>query len=87
MMEPLLPKPERDETIAAADQGSGAPAPATGFGIAGEEPDRAKRQDEDPPTDGDPSASPVAEGGDVPFQTPDPQEVRRPDATEPETNT
>ncbi len=81
MMEPLIPHPEKDETIAAADPGSGAPEPAPGFGIGGEDPDRAEGQEEDPPSEGDPSSSPAAEG-DVPFRTPDPQEVRRSAATE-----
>ncbi|MEE6297374.1 hypothetical protein [Georgenia wangjunii] len=86
MMEPLLPGPKTDETIAAADPGSGGPAPAPGFGIAGEDPDRAERQAEDPPTDGDAFSPPVAEG-EIPFRTPDPQVVRRPSATGPETST
>lgn len=32
MMEPLLPHPGRDETVAAADPGQGAPPPAEGTG-------------------------------------------------------
>jgi hypothetical protein len=85
MMEPLMPRPEPDESIAAADPGSGGPAPAPGFGITGEDHDRAERQAEDPPTDGDAFSPPVAEG-EVPFRTPDPREIRRPAATEPETS-
>ena len=79
-----MPDPKKDETIAAADPGSGGPAPAPGFGIDGEDPDRAERQAEDPPTDDDPFSPPVAEG-EVPFRTPDPKVVRRPAATESET--
>jgi hypothetical protein len=85
MMEPLIPHPERDETIAAADPGPGAPEPAHGFGIGGEDPDRAERQEEDTPGEGDTASSPAAKG-EVPFRTPDPQEVGRPAAPESDTD-
>lgn len=59
-----------DEGIPAADPGAGAPPPADGFGVGGEEPDRP----EEAPTD--------AAGGnlagvadDPPFRTPDPTEL------------
>jgi hypothetical protein len=71
MMEPFLPHPPHDEEIAAADAGAGAPEPAPGFGIGGEEPDRPAAEDD--PAEG--SAAP----DDVPFRTPDPDEVGRTD--------
>lgn len=62
-MEPFLPHPDDHEQIAAADPGQGAPAPAPGFGVPGEEPDQV-------------SAEPAAERehlqGDTPFRTPTP---------------
>jgi hypothetical protein len=51
--------------IPAADPGAGAPPPAEGFGIGGEEPDRPEETGEDaavPPSD-------------TPFRTPYPAEV------------
>jgi hypothetical protein len=62
--EPLLPHPDDDERVAAADPGRGAPEPAPGFGVGGEEPDRV---DEEP--DGDRAPAP-----DTPFRTPRPPE-------------
>lgn len=42
MSEPFEPNPHDDEErIAAADPGPGGPEPAPGFGIGGEDPDRA----------------------------------------------
>ncbi|WP_232797063.1 hypothetical protein [Blastococcus atacamensis] len=68
--EPHLGRP--DEGIPAADPGAGAPPPAEGFGVGGEEPDR--------PEEGT-AASPAAAGADdPPFRTPDPRELR-PDAS------
>ncbi|MGY1771073.1 hypothetical protein [Blastococcus sp. SYSU D00813] len=64
-LEPELPK--TDDGIPAADPGAGAPPPAEGFGIEGEDPDRAE---------GDPDPEPRA-AGDPPFRTPDPREVGR----------
>jgi hypothetical protein len=62
-MEPQVP-PQRD--IPAADAGHGAPPPAEGFGVGGEEPDR--------PEDGtDPVEAPMP--ADTPFRTPDPTDV------------
>jgi hypothetical protein len=83
MMEPFLPHPTTDDTIAAADPGVGAPAPAPGFGIEGEDPDVAEGQPDDArsPVDltrGDVGGAAVAQ--DPPFRTPDPAEVRRPGA-------
>ena len=63
--EPMLPHPDDDESIAAADPGAGAPEPAPGFGTQGEEPDRA---------DTDPGSEPGATVSDTPFRTPVPPE-------------
>jgi hypothetical protein len=71
MMEPFMPHSATDEKIAAADPGAGAPEPAPGFGIGGEEPDRAEQSTEDQPADDDEQAPP-ADDGDVPFRTPEP---------------
>ena len=60
-MEPNLP-PQRDG-IPAADAGAGAPQPAEGFGVGGEEPDTPERRE------GDAGTVPTA---DTPFRTPDP---------------
>ena len=68
--EPNLGRP--DDGIPAADPGAGAPEPAEGFGIEGEEPDRSAE-----------ATRPSAEGGDVqadppedpPFRTPDPHDL------------
>ena len=62
--EPHLGRP--DEGIPAADPGAGAPPPAEGFGIGGEEPDR-------PEEAGTGERAEPAE--DPPFRTPDPGEV------------
>ena len=48
-MEPNLG--EGDDGIPAADPGAGAPPPAGGFGIGGEEPDRPEETDAAPGTD------------------------------------
>jgi hypothetical protein len=61
--EPMLPHPEDDESIAAANPGAGAPEPVAGSGTAGEEPDRAENM---PGADADATAS------DTPFRTPVP---------------
>ncbi len=68
--EPHLGRP--DEGIPAADPGAGAPPPADGFGIGGEEPDRPE---ETGGADDYPQAGPPA---DTPFRTPDPAQVERP---------
>lgn len=59
-----------DEGIPAADPGAGAPPPADGFGVGGEEPDRP----EEAPSDQAGAAGPDAPE-DSPFRTPDPTEV------------
>jgi hypothetical protein len=56
-----------DEGIPAADPGAGAPPPADGFGVGGEEPDRPEEE----PTDE--AGNAVAD--DPPFRTPDPTEI------------
>lgn len=72
----------RDDGIPAADPGAGAPEPAPGFGIGGEEPDRPEEPDrsEEPVDEADPEADARAADGpadDPPFRTPDPSEVSR----------
>ncbi len=66
-MEPNLG--QEDDGIPAADPGAGAPPPADGFGIGGEEPDRPEETDDGPLSD--------AEQSDNPFRTPDPGDVGR----------
>ena len=63
-MEPNLPG--GDDGVPAADAGTGAPPPAEGFGVSGEEPDRpeAGTGDADAPL---PASTP--------FRAPDPTEV------------
>ncbi|MGY1653902.1 hypothetical protein [Geodermatophilus sp. SYSU D01119] len=70
MWEPMTPElgNGQDDGIPAADPGAGAPPPAEGFGVGGEEPDRPEETAE---------ASPVADGPDTAFRTPDPADVRR----------
>ncbi|MGY1806842.1 hypothetical protein ACI8AF_05685 [Blastococcus sp. SYSU D00669] len=74
MTSPLEPEQGMpDQGIPAADPGAGAPEPADGFGIEGEEPDVAHAQPgdrADPPDD-----PPDLPRDDVPFRTPDPRDV------------
>ena len=65
-----------DGGIPAADPGLGAPDPAAGFGIGGEEPDPPEEVDpaEEP---AQPSAGSAGRSADPPFRTPDPGEVSR----------
>ncbi|NEK56930.1 hypothetical protein GCU56_03470 [Geodermatophilus sabuli] len=58
-----------DDGIPAADPGAGAPEPAEGFGIEGEEPDRPEEAEQPQVGAGQPA--------DPPFRTPDPHEVGR----------
>ncbi|MFQ1002171.1 hypothetical protein [Modestobacter sp. SSW1-42] len=60
-------QPSDDDGIPAADAGNGAPPPAEGFGVGGEEPDRPEETGADSPAAG-------RETGTV-FRTPDPTEV------------
>ncbi len=69
-MEPNLGR--EDDGIPAADPGAGAPAPADGFGIGGEEPDRPEEAGAE-----ESAAQPDGEDGDPPFRTPDPGELGR----------
>ena len=72
MTQPLEPNlPGGDDGIPAADAGTGAPPPAEGFGVGGEEPDAPERSTG--PADAEMPA-------DTPFRTPDPTEVG-PDAS------
>ncbi|MGY1755047.1 hypothetical protein [Blastococcus sp. SYSU D01042] len=66
-LEPNLGTP--DEGIPAADPGAGAPPPADGFGVGGEEPDRPEEPAAGATGSGDPAAT------DTPFRTPDPTEL------------
>lgn len=67
-LEPHLGQP--DEGIPAADPGAGAPPPAEGFGVGGEEPDHPEDR---PPADaGGDHADPP---DDPPFRTPDPHDL------------
>jgi hypothetical protein len=70
-LEPNLGTP--DDGIPAADPGAGAPPPAEGFGVGGEEPDRP----EEPPVDRTAvaGADDADDPDDPPFRTPDPTEV------------
>jgi hypothetical protein len=69
MWTPMEPNLGRgDDGIPAADPGAGAPEPAEGFGIGGEEPDR--------PEEGvPPSADDGGRHADPPFRTPDPEDL------------
>jgi len=69
--EPNVPS-SGDDGIPAADAGAGAPPPAEGFGVGGEEPDTPEETGADSPATGSPD-------GTV-FRTPDPTEVG-PEAT------
>jgi hypothetical protein len=67
MTQPMEPElPSHRDGIPAADGGPGAPPPAPGFGISGEEPDR-------PEQEADAGDSPMP--AETPFHTPDPTDV------------
>jgi hypothetical protein len=70
----MMPPPFRanpsDDGIPAADPGQGAPEPAPGFGVGGEDPDVVRDQDP-PPEDAEQAERPEA----TPFGTPDPQQI------------
>lgn len=70
---PFQPHGEPDPGVPAADVGHGGPPPADGFGVEGEEPDRA--QDADPQA---PDAGELRPGtlDDPPFRTPDPTDLQ-----------
>jgi hypothetical protein len=55
-----------EDGVPAADAGNGAPLPAEGLGVGGEEPDTPEQADDD---------GPAAPQSDTPFRTPDPDEV------------
>ncbi len=80
-MEPNLGR--EDDGIPAADPGAGAPPPAEGFGIGGEEPDRPEEPDRAEETDRaeDATRPPADAAGQhadpPPFRTPDPADVSR----------
>ncbi|MCZ2838049.1 hypothetical protein [Modestobacter sp. VKM Ac-2985] len=69
MSTPFEPNlPDRDDGIPAADPGAGAPPPAAGFGIEGEEPAAPEEGSDDA------EATPPTETA---FPTPDPDDVGR----------
>jgi hypothetical protein len=69
MWTPMEPNLGRgDDGIPAADPGAGAPEPAEGFGVGGEEPDRPEEDDQA-------SAVDPGQRTDPPFRTPDPGDV------------
>ena len=71
MAEPFLPvDPQPDGGIPAADPGAGAPPPAEGFGVGGEEPDRPEETS---------AVGPEVHPGPNVFRTPDPSDVHRGD--------
>ncbi|SHG40834.1 hypothetical protein SAMN05444351_2532 [Geodermatophilus nigrescens] len=75
MWEPMTPElGNPDDGIPAADPGAGAPPPAEGFGVGGEEPDRPEEADRPRETGED---SPAPDGADTAFRTPDPADVHR----------
>jgi hypothetical protein len=65
-MPPPFSADPSDDGIPAADPGAGAPSPAAGFGVGGEEPDRVP--------EGDPGDEQDADV-ETPFRTPDPRKV------------
>ncbi len=71
MMPPPFSADPDDGGIPAADPGAGAPEPAPGFGIGGEDPDVVAPEDPRPEEDAeaDPSAQETV------FRTPDPREI------------
>jgi hypothetical protein len=50
MMEPFVPHPKDEETVAAADPGPGAPAQADGVGTEPTAPEEFRREGRDPLT-------------------------------------
>jgi hypothetical protein len=73
-MEPNLGR--EDDGIPAADPGPGAPPPADGFGIGGEEPDRPEEGEGAGEAGAQDPAADHADD-DPPFRAPDPGEVGR----------
>jgi hypothetical protein len=71
LMPPPFSAEPADEGIPAADPGAGAPEPAAGFGIGGEDPDVVPAGDPGP---GDAEAAPPPPS-ETPFRTPDPRKV------------
>jgi hypothetical protein len=71
MMPPPFNASSSDEGIPAADAGAGAPEPAPGFGLAGEDPDTV------PPEDPQPEEAQKADDAAVEstFRTPDPTRI------------
>jgi hypothetical protein len=74
MMGPYLPYPagEDEYRVAAADPGDGGPAPAPGFGETEGEPDIT----DDTPEPGSVDPVPERPATEIPFRTPNPDELR-----------
>jgi hypothetical protein len=76
MWTPMAPDlGQGDDGIPAADPGAGAPPPADGFGVGGEEPDRPEEGGGQGVDEGDAGGQGTAGDGsddDPPFGTPDP---------------
>jgi hypothetical protein len=72
-MGPFLPYPTGEDgyRVAAADPGQGAPVPAPGFGEAEDDPDIV----DDTPEPGAVDPVPERPASDIPFRTPDPDEI------------
>jgi hypothetical protein len=66
MPPPFSADPSEADGIPAADPGAGAPEPAPGFGVGGEDPDVIADEDAD--------RSDVPQG-ESPFRTPDPRDI------------
>jgi hypothetical protein len=66
MMPPSAAGPSDSGGIPAADPGAGAPEPAPGFGIGGEDPDVIADDD---------TERPQTAADETPFRTPDPREL------------
>ncbi len=70
MMPPPFSADPSDQGIPAADPGAGAPEPAEGYGIGGEDPDVVPAGDPSP----EEAAAAPPPPSDTPFRTPDPRE-------------
>ena len=71
MMPPPLRSDPPDEGIPAADPGAGAPPPATGFGVGGEDPDVVPAENQQPEGIG---TAEVPER-ETPFRSPEPRDI------------
>ncbi|MFD2090040.1 hypothetical protein [Blastococcus deserti] len=74
MMPPPFNADPSDEGIPAADPGTGAPEPAPGFGIGGEDPDVVASEDPRPEEAAKAEEADPREPG-ATFRTPDPRDI------------